>query len=290
MTPPPAHAPPPGDPSRSDRPRHAAGGPGPDERLAIGEFSRVTWLSPKALRLYERKGLLLPHHVDRFTGYRSYLPDQAGRARTITLLRRAGMSLERIGAVLDTDDHARRRLLEEYRSETTRAHHRAMALLDTLAADITAHPERAPDDPEPTSRDVPEQAYVATRLRTTAADLPLHIERSAAELARRAGNAADPSRPLVVVYDGEVSWESDGPVEIHVPVTTAGAADGVEPAGSEVYVEVPYAQVQFPTILRYFDAVRVAAAAGGRRPSGSPREIYDDDADPFRCRVAHRYV
>lgn len=47
-------------------------------RLSIGEFSRLTWLSPKALRLYERRGLLLPDLVDEYTGYRYYRPAQAG--------------------------------------------------------------------------------------------------------------------------------------------------------------------------------------------------------------------
>jgi hypothetical protein len=38
-------------------------------RLSIGEFSRVTWLSPKALRLYERRGLLLPDSVEPLVEY-----------------------------------------------------------------------------------------------------------------------------------------------------------------------------------------------------------------------------
>lgn len=260
-----------------------------DPRLPIGEFSRLTWLSPKALRLYERRGLLLPDLVDEFTGYRYYRAAQADRARTIALLRRADMPLARIGEVLDVDDTTRRRLLADYRTETTRAHERAVALLDSLADDLTGHAAPTADAPTPQARVTAEQPFVATRVRTTAADLPMHIERSAAALFQRAGDAADQSRPLVVVYDGEVSWESDGPVEIRVPVTPPEVADGIEPAGAEVYVHVPYAEVQFPTILRSFDAVRAAAVDDGRAPSGSPREIYDD-GDPFRCEVAQRYT
>ncbi|WP_291379097.1 MerR family transcriptional regulator [Demequina sp.] len=259
-------------------------------RLSIGEFSRVTWLSAKALRLYERRGLLQPDLVDEYTGYRYYLPSQAQRARMIALLRRVGMPLERIGAILDASKVERRRLLAEYRVEAARAHERATALLDSLATDLFTEPSRsAVDGPTVSTREVAAQAYVAHMARTTAADLPSHIERAVALLTQRAGADIDRSQALVVVYHGEVSWESDGPIEVRVPVKSEAMADGVEPPGKELFTEVPYGDVQFPTILRAFDAVRDAATFDTRRPSGSPREIYLE-GEPFRCQVAQRYV
>lgn len=256
-------------------------------RLTIGEFSRLTWLSPKALRLYERRGLLPPDLVDEYTGYRYYRPSQAERARTIALLRRVGMPLERIGAVLDAGESRRRDLIKAYRVETTRAHERAVALLDGLAGG--PHEEPAERALQVQCRVAKPWAFVSRTLRSTASDLPSHIERTASALAQRAGTDIDRSHPLVVVYHGEVSWESDGPIEIRVAIRDTGAADGREPEGSEYFVDVPFGEVQFPTILRSFDAVREAAASGAYRPSGSPREIYLD-GDPFRCQVAHRDV
>ncbi len=232
-------------------------------RLSIGEFGRVTWLSPKALRLYERRGLLLPDLVDEYTGYRYYRPTQAERARMIALLRRVDMPLERIGAVLDAPPGERRQLLDAYRAEAVRAHERTVALLDSLASGLAEdRKDRVSamvDAPRVSSREVPTQTFVSRTVRTTAPDLPAHIERVTALLAQRAAAAIDRTQPLVVVYHGEVSWESDGPIEVRVPVLDeASAADGVEPAGSELFVDVPYGEVQFPTILRAFDAVREA--------------------------------
>lgn len=40
--------------------------------LSIGAFARRARLSHKALRLYDRHGLLPPDHVDAVTGYRYY--------------------------------------------------------------------------------------------------------------------------------------------------------------------------------------------------------------------------
>lgn len=261
----------------------------PVERLSIGEFSKLTWLSPKALRLYERRGLLRPDLVDEYTGYRYYLPAQADAAQLIALLRRVGMPLARIGAVLAATGEDRAALLDEYRAETVRAHQRAVALLDDLAS--TRGGNRPAGDGCTTgvrSREVAAQAFLSRTVRTTAADLPAHIERSAAALVDRAGANFDRSSPLVVVYHGEVSWESDGPIDVRVPVVNVSLADGVEHAGSEFFVEVPFGEVQFPTILRSFDAVRDAASQGAHCPVGPPREIYLD-GDPFRCQVAQRF-
>ncbi|MCB2413818.1 MerR family transcriptional regulator [Demequina sp. TTPB684] len=259
-------------------------------RLSIGEFSRATWLSAKALRIYERRGLLLPDVVDEYTGYRYYRSSQAQRARLIALLRRAGMPLDRIGTVLDASNAERSALLEEYRIDVARAHARANALLDSLAVGLLDQPSASiGEGPAISTRRVPEQAYLAHGVRTTAGDLPSHIERAVALLTQRARASIDRSRPLVVVYHGEVSWESDGPIEVRVPVHNGAAADGVDPSGTELFTEVPYGEVQFPTIVRAFDAVRAAAHEGGRHPSGSPREIYWE-GEPFRCQVAQPYV
>ncbi len=57
--------------------------------VSIGEFSQLSRLSPKALRLYDELGLLVPDHVDAATGYRWYADTQLDQARVVALLRRA---------------------------------------------------------------------------------------------------------------------------------------------------------------------------------------------------------
>ena len=49
----------------------------PDEgiQISIGKFSKITSLSPRALRLYDEKGLLSPKR-DRFNNYRFYTSEQ----------------------------------------------------------------------------------------------------------------------------------------------------------------------------------------------------------------------
>jgi len=58
--------------------------------VSIGEFAQASRLSPKALRLYDELGLLVPEHVDPATGYRWYGLEQLERARAVSVLRPAG--------------------------------------------------------------------------------------------------------------------------------------------------------------------------------------------------------
>nr|WP_250122116.1 MerR family DNA-binding transcriptional regulator [Chroococcidiopsis sp. CCMEE 29] len=43
--------------------------------LKIGDFSKLSHVTVKALRLYDQMGLLKPGWVDDFTGYRYYSAD-----------------------------------------------------------------------------------------------------------------------------------------------------------------------------------------------------------------------
>ncbi|MGV0750144.1 MerR family transcriptional regulator [Mycolicibacter minnesotensis] len=54
--------------------------------LPIGDFSRMTYLTVKALRLYHERGLLAPVQVDPSSGYRYYSPDQVPIAQVIRRL------------------------------------------------------------------------------------------------------------------------------------------------------------------------------------------------------------
>lgn len=69
----------------------------------IGDFSRLTRVSMKALRHYDEIGLFKPAQVDRFTGYRYYTYDQLPRLNRILVLKGFGFSLEEIRQMLDGD-------------------------------------------------------------------------------------------------------------------------------------------------------------------------------------------
>ncbi len=83
--------------------------------LRIGEFSRASWLSVKALRAYHESGLLVPAEIDPATGYRSYTVAQLTDAAVIRRLRQLDLPLEAVRSVLDArDPEVTRKVLAEH--------------------------------------------------------------------------------------------------------------------------------------------------------------------------------
>jgi DNA-binding transcriptional MerR regulator len=68
--------------------------------LTIGAVARLSGLSVSALRFYDGAGVLVPASVDPRTGYRRYAPEQVAAARLVARLRRVGMPLESVRALL----------------------------------------------------------------------------------------------------------------------------------------------------------------------------------------------
>jgi DNA-binding transcriptional MerR regulator len=70
--------------------------------FSIGEFSKITGLSIKAIHLYHEKGLLLPAQIDAQTGYRQFNSRNVEQARTIRKLREMSFSLDETKVVLES--------------------------------------------------------------------------------------------------------------------------------------------------------------------------------------------
>ncbi|MFB9318221.1 DNA polymerase III subunit beta family protein [Cryptosporangium minutisporangium] len=111
---------------------------------SIGETARTSGLTVSALRFYDRAGVLVPAVVDPDNGYRWYSVQQVDQARLVAGLRRVGMPVADIAAVLRADravahellDRHLRRLedgLADARRELSRVH----TLLDTQENPMT---------------------------------------------------------------------------------------------------------------------------------------------------------
>ena len=119
--------------------------------LSVGELARRAGLTAKALRHYDRIGLLRPALVDP-AGYRWYDPAQVAVARRIAVLRSVDVPIDDVRRFLDTDDlhdvlAAQRRRLEARLTRVQRDLH----TLDHLIADGWDMPmptKTEPMDPE----------------------------------------------------------------------------------------------------------------------------------------------
>lgn len=70
----------------------------------IGDFSILSKVTVKALRYYEKEGMLIPAFVDKETGYRFYETNQLPQLAKIISLRQIGLSIENIKNILSGGD------------------------------------------------------------------------------------------------------------------------------------------------------------------------------------------
>lgn len=72
-----------------------------DDLMLIGEIAEFFGVSRKAIRLYEKKGILKPVEVDAGNGYRYYSADQVRQLNALLELKALGFSLDEIKVVID---------------------------------------------------------------------------------------------------------------------------------------------------------------------------------------------
>ena len=106
-----------------------------DALVTIGQFSKMTYLSVKALRHYHDVGLLEPAEVDPFTGYRHYSVAQVGTAQAIRRFRDLDMPIDDVREVLRArDEVARNRAILAHLERMHRQLDQTRAAVESLQA------------------------------------------------------------------------------------------------------------------------------------------------------------
>ncbi len=253
--------------------------------LTTGEFARRSRLSVKALRLYDRSGLLRPAEVHPGNGYRRYAERQLYAARLIVLLRRLDMPLSQIAEILGTGGAHAGDLLARYWTDVERRLAAQRDLADRLVRSLAGE-ARVPAGGWPVAtREVPAQSVLTEQRYVTSRELGWMIHEATARLTAVAARHGGPAGPRFVVFHGEVTEDGDGPVEVCVPVAV-GTADRAltavrhEPAHREAYIPVIRGHFEPPQILSIYDAARRWVRAHGLLVTASPREVYGYPADP----------
>jgi DNA-binding transcriptional MerR regulator len=256
----------------------------------IGDFSRMTYLSVKALRHYHETGLLEPAAVDPDTGYRLYRPAQVGMAQVIRRLRDLGMPLEEVKSVIGAPDvEARNAAIVAHLSRMERQLERTQASVASLRA-LLDHPQTGPIRVEFRTERAARALAIRDRVSMAAAEAwwtaafeELHAELAALGQARTGPDAA--------LYHGDFFQADAGDVVALVPVDEAathgrGRTRLIDLAPREVAMTVhagPFADLD-----RTYAALGTYVAERAIGVDGAIRENYlitsEDTSDP----AAHR--
>ena len=182
------------------------------DQMSIGEFARRSRLSAKALRLYDELGLLPPTRVDEDSGYRFYEPGQLEQARLIAALRQLQVPLAEIKAILPLAPVQAADRVHEFWAATNAEHtaRRALAayLIDELSGKRSVMYEVS-------TREMPERSLLCVKRNVPGVDQAWAFGKEFITLLRHYQLPQIPGRvgAFFCIYWGEVSEDSDGPME-----------------------------------------------------------------------------
>jgi DNA-binding transcriptional MerR regulator len=254
-----------------------------DPLLRIGVFARRARLSMKALRLYDRLGVLTPAYVDQGSGYRLYRESQLATARLVAMLRRLDMPLAQVTEVVSAAAPRGAALIASYWETVERRIASQRELAGHLRIRLLGG-EGSFGMFEIQERAVPEQLVLTEQRHVRVEELPRWLPEAGMRLIKTAEAYGGVAGAMFVVYHGEVNEDSDGPVEVCVPIGLAhepspDVAGRREPAHREAYTRLTKAQIEYPQILSAYDAVAQWIGANGLSSAGPPREVYFADWD-----------
>jgi DNA-binding transcriptional MerR regulator/effector-binding domain-containing protein len=249
--------------------------------LTIGDFSRMTHLSVKALRHYHDLGVLEPAAVDPFTGYRSYDTSQVGSAQVIRRLRDLGMPLDSIAAVLAAPDlEARNREIAAHLARMERQLEQTQASVAALRALLTGPAVR----PAIELRAIPAVTALAVRQVVDAAELTewgAGAFEALAQALTAAGLTA--AGPYGALYPGDFFELERSEITAFLPVTSGRGpgGPGLNPAGRVRLLEIPAVEAAvavhqgaFSEIDRTYGALGAVVAERAIGVDGPIREYY----------------
>jgi DNA-binding transcriptional MerR regulator len=249
-------------------------------RLTIGEFSKMTYLSVKALRHYHDVGLLEPAEIDPSSGYRRYGTDQVFTAQSIRRFRELDMPLDHVRAVLEAPDLATRNRailehLEVMQEQLTRTQHTVASLQALLSPADASRPV--------TYRTLAATSTLAIRDVVAFDDAGSWCDAAFQELhATLDAAAVEPAGPDSALYYDDFFEVGDGEVVAYVPLDTATV--DAPPGGRGAALELPAIRVAVMVhdgpsddLDQTYGALGTTVAELGVSAGGPVRELYLDD-------------
>jgi len=242
--------------------------------LKIGEFSKRAHLTVKALRFYEKEGILMPASIDKWTGYRYYETEQLLQAAAVKSYRQLGLSLEEIKAILAGADA--KRILAEKAEQLAEERNTLDLHLSIIQSILEEHEMTY----QVTEKTIPECiVYSAETVLSAFSDIMNWIP-SVGEACLRLNpemKCTEPPYEFCEYPDGEPT-EKDVRVRHSEAVTAFGKEDDrihfrtlPETKVLSVYHKGPY-----ETLGRAYAYLLKYAESGGYEAVGLPRESYID--------------
>lgn len=249
------------------------------DQIPIGRFSLITHLTQKALRLYDKKGLLVPEAKDRITGYRSYTIAQIERAVRIRRLSSLGFSLDEIRRILDADGATTAVMMQGRLAAVRQEMGRLKEIEEALRRWASPEEVYAMSLSEPVIKEIPAIRVISRREKGTYEDVCHRLIEELMAAVRTPENMRNGVRitgPVMMLDHGEEYRETDADIEIAVPVAGRISVD----EGIEVQVLPAVRAISvvhtgpYEDLFGAYGAIATYAAEHGLVLAGPDRELY----------------
>ena len=251
--------------------------------VTIGDFSRMTHLSVKALRHYHDVGLLDPIEVDSASGYRLYEIRQVPVAQMIRRFRDLGMPVDEVRTMLSATDEATRNKviiahLERMEAQLAETASTVTSLRGLLEGPALSRPVEY--------RHVPAVSVLAIVSLVRVEDFQRWWVAAFTELRDAlAGSGLTRTGPDSALYPGEFFELEEAEVVAYIPFASgdrdAGGAGGHRHLSAAAVREVPAAELavmvhegSYDDTDRTYGALGTAVTTRGLGVDGPIREHY----------------
>ncbi len=253
----------------------------------IGDFSRLSQVTIKALRHYDEIGLFAPARIDPGTGYRFYSASQLITLNRIRIFRDLGFSLPEIARLLEENTPLEqvRGMLRIKQAEALRAieaEHARLARVEALIRQLDQ--EAIMPAYEITEKNIP--AVTVASLRKVVPNYQAIGDMFETLCGFIARNNVRFAGPALTIYQECEYKESDIDIEVAVPV--AGSIPPHETITSRELPAIPIAATTihcgpYEDFTPAYNAIMQWVEANGYTVSGESREIYLRGPEPGRA-------
>jgi effector-binding domain-containing protein len=257
------------------------------DRIPIGKFSLMTHLTQKALRLYDRKGLLVPEAKDAFTNYRCYTYEQIERGVKIRTLSWMGFSLDEIATLLDAEERSDSATISELMQKRCAHTEKEILRLQKVQQVLLRQKDTlelySMSVSEPTIKEVPQMRVLSKR---ETGSYEITIGKLIGELfgviesRNNSRNNLKMTGPCIFICHDEEYKETGANIEVAIPVSGSISTDDVNvdlvtlPAVKVVSAihKGPYNEVGI-AYTRLFEFMQ----ENNMEPAGPSRALYIND-------------
>ncbi len=257
------------------------------DQIPIGRFSLITRLSPKALRLYDERGLLVPANKDIATGYRYYNGRQIATGVSIKELCGLGFPLAEIETILAANEAGDGQIIQQLftkRRGVIRSEARRLQQIEALLSETGASLEMMyMSFNEPVVKEISPQRILGKRgVGRYAEIISVLMKDLCGQIFSEENmrNGLKITGPFMSIYHDQEYREKDATVECAAPVTgkiaVGDPAMGVRTLQGGTCLSLIY---KGPYTGLHGAWSRIGAYAEEREftPTGPHREVYFND-------------